>query len=123
MESNQNTWMSVELCDARQMPLVLTQHRIHSNETKTCHLFEVLYQLNLVKTIDDPIFQKKGQVGVFGVTLGPQDTVYDGDRIELYCPILIDPKKIRRKKANQNKDTELKTKAKIRKDRKVSREL
>jgi len=123
MESNQNTCMSVELCDARQVPLVLTQHVIHCNETKTCNLFEVLYQLNLVKTKDDPVFEKKGQVGVFGVTLGPQDTVYDGDRIELYRPILIDPKKIRRKKANQNKDTELKTKAKIRKERKVSKEL
>jgi putative ubiquitin-RnfH superfamily antitoxin RatB of RatAB toxin-antitoxin module len=55
--------------------------------------------------------------------LGPDDTIYDGDRIELYRPILIDPKKIRRKKANQNKDTELKIKAKIRKERKDFREL
>ena len=79
--------------------------------------------MKIVLSLDDQLFNKKGQIGVFGVTLSPQDIVYEGDRIELYRPILIDPKKIRRKKANQNKDAELKTKAKIRKDRKFSRDL
>jgi putative ubiquitin-RnfH superfamily antitoxin RatB of RatAB toxin-antitoxin module len=79
--------------------------------------------MNIVKTRDDVLFQKKGAVGVFSIPLGPDDSIYDGDRIELYRPILIDPKKIRRKKANQNKDAELKTKAKIRKERKVLKDL
>jgi len=123
MGSNQNPSIQVELCDARQSPPILTQHLIHTQDLKTCSLYEALFQMRIVKSLDDQLFMIKGQIGVFGITLSPQDTVYDGDRIELYRPILIDPKKIRRKKANQNKDAELKTKAKIRKDRKVSRDL
>jgi putative ubiquitin-RnfH superfamily antitoxin RatB of RatAB toxin-antitoxin module len=44
----------------------------------------------------------------------PNSPVYDGDRIEVYTPILIDPKNARRKKANQTKDAKLKAKAKQR---------
>jgi putative ubiquitin-RnfH superfamily antitoxin RatB of RatAB toxin-antitoxin module len=72
---------------------------------------------------DDVLFEKKGAIGVFSIPLGPNDPIYDGDRIELYRPILIDPKKIRRKKANQDKDAELKTKAKVRKERKEMKDL
>ena len=115
--------MLVELCDARQIPPILSHHHLVVSSQNTCTLYEALFQMKIVLSLDDQLFNKKGQIGVFGVTLSPQDIVYEGDRIELYRPILIDPKKIRRKKANQNKDAELKTKAKIRKDRKFSRDL
>jgi len=123
MESDQGSSILVELCDAREIPPILSQHQIMLHNHQACSLYEALFQMKIVFSLEDPLFIKKGQVGVFGIPLSPQDTVYDGDRIELYRPILIDPKKIRRKKANQNKDAELKTKAKIRKERKVSRDL
>jgi putative ubiquitin-RnfH superfamily antitoxin RatB of RatAB toxin-antitoxin module len=114
--------LTIELCDARVTPPLLTKHQLRQEKSQTCTLFEALHQIDVVKSEADPLFTKKGLVGVYSVTLGPKDTIYDGDRIELYQPILIDPKQIRRKKANQNKDAELKSKAQIRKSRKDSQE-
>ena len=118
---NENRLM-IELCDARVNPPSLTRYFLRQDASQTCTLFEALHQIDLIKSESDPLFMKKGRVGVFSITLGPRDTIYHGDRIELYQPILIDPKQIRRKKANQNKDAELKSKAQIRKNRKDSQE-
>jgi len=115
--------IQLELFDAREPSPKQVFFSFTSSQTHSPSLLEALQYLNIVKTRDDVLFQKKGAVGVFSIPLGPDDPIYDGDRIELYRPILIDPKKIRRKKANQNKDAELKTKAKIRKERKELKDL
>ena len=39
------------------------------------------------------------RVGVYGALRDPGDTVRDGDRIEIYRPLLIDPKEARRRNA------------------------
>ena len=107
--------IEVELCDARVLPPQITVHQIKLNSKKLeTTLLEALEQIGLVTSMNDPIFLKKGSVGVFGVPLTHDATIYAGDRIELYRPILIDPKTIRRKKANQNKDAVLQEKAKKR---------
>jgi uncharacterized protein len=116
MESECDALM-IELCDARVDPPLLVTHHLKQTKEQSCTLLEALIQIQVVKNADDSLFQKKGQIGVFSVTLGPNDPIYDGDRIELYRPILIDPKQIRRKKANQNKDAEMKSKAQDRKNR------
>ena len=121
MESD-NSNLMIELCDARVEPLIMTTYYLMQTPEESCTLLDALMQIGLVKNASDSLFMTKGQVGVFGVTLGPEDSIYHGDRIELYRPILIDPKQIRRKKANQNKDAELKIKAQIRKNRKNSHE-
>ena len=40
------------------------------------------------------------KVGIFGVLRQLGDTVLDGDRVEIYRPLLIDPKEARRRKAS-----------------------
>ena len=115
--------IQLELFDARASLPTQVFFSFASTQSSVPSLLDALLHMNIVKNRDDVLFQKKGAVGVFSIPLGPDDPVYDGDRIELYRPILIDPKKIRRKKANQNKDAELKTKAKIRKERKEFREI
>lgn len=113
--SNSLSTIAVELCDARVLPPQITHHQIKLNSNKLeTTLLEALEQIGLVTSLNDPIFLKKGSVGVFGIPLTHDATVYAGDRIELYRPILIDPKTIRRKKANQNKDAVLQEKAKKR---------
>jgi hypothetical protein len=114
--------IQLELFDARESSPKQVFFSFTPSQTSYPSLLNALQYLNIVKSRDDELFQKKGSVGVFSIPLGPDDPIYDGDRIELYRPILIDPKKVRRKKANQNKDTELKTKAQIRKDRKEFKE-
>ena len=42
-------------------------------------------------------------VGIFGQLRDPGDTVRDGDRVEIYRPLLIDPKEARRRRADAAK--------------------
>ncbi|GAA5646360.1 MULTISPECIES: RnfH family protein [Vibrio] len=46
---------------------------------------------------------KKNKVGVFSRNIKLDATVRDRDRIEIYRPLLADPKEIRRKRAEQAK--------------------
>lgn len=46
---------------------------------------------------------KKNKVGVYSRNVKLEATVRDGDRIEIYRPLLADPKEIRRKRAEQAK--------------------
>jgi putative ubiquitin-RnfH superfamily antitoxin RatB of RatAB toxin-antitoxin module len=123
MEIESAKSIQLELFDARESSPKQVFFSLTPAQASSPSLLDALQFLNIVKSRDDILFQKKGSVGVFSIPLGPDDPIYDGDRIELYRPILIDPKKVRRKKANQNKDAELKTKAKIRKERKELKDL
>jgi uncharacterized protein len=38
-------------------------------------------------------------IGVFGVRCALEDMVRDGDRIEIYAPLIYDPKELRRRRA------------------------
>jgi uncharacterized protein len=42
---------------------------------------------------------KPTAIGIFGRTVSADDTLRDGDRIELYRPLKIDPKEARRRRA------------------------
>ncbi|MGF1691329.1 RnfH family protein [Photobacterium kagoshimensis] len=46
---------------------------------------------------------KKNKVGVYSRNVKLDATVRDGDRLEIYRPLLADPKEIRRKRAEQAK--------------------
>ncbi|RUO21952.1 RnfH family protein [Aliidiomarina haloalkalitolerans] len=43
-------------------------------------------------------------VGIWNKTCKPTDTVRQGDRIEIYRPLIADPKEIRRRRAEQAKE-------------------
>ena len=40
-------------------------------------------------------------VGIFGQRASLQDTVSNGDRVEIYRPLVVDPKQARRRRAGQ----------------------
>ena len=42
---------------------------------------------------------KPEAIGIFGRTVSARDTLRDGDRIELYRPLKVDPKEARRRRA------------------------
>lgn len=46
----------------------------------------------------------KHKVGIFGKHRVLSDTVKEGDRVEIYRPLTIDPKEARRAKARKNKN-------------------
>jgi len=46
-----------------------------------------------------PAAFKPAAIGIFGRIVSARDTLRDGDRIELYRPLKIDPKEARRRRA------------------------
>jgi putative ubiquitin-RnfH superfamily antitoxin RatB of RatAB toxin-antitoxin module len=38
-------------------------------------------------------------IGIFGRTAGPETRLNNGDRVEIYRPLLADPKEVRRRRA------------------------
>jgi putative ubiquitin-RnfH superfamily antitoxin RatB of RatAB toxin-antitoxin module len=45
------------------------------------------------------------KVGVFGKLGKPDDALHDGDRVEIYRPLIADPKEVRKQRAAQGKAT------------------
>ena len=43
-----------------------------------------------------------GKIGVFGKVVAPETALVDGDRVEIYRPMPIDPKAARRARAARN---------------------
>ena len=111
--------LDIWICDARQGNPMLTPFSllIRPDETPTIGL--VLMQAGLVTGRDDPGLTRKGCFGVFGKRKEWDSPIYAGDRLELYSPLLIDPKAVRRKKANQNQDAIFQAAAAKRKARRL----
>lgn len=47
---------------------------------------------------------RENKVGIFSRPVKLTDMVEDGDRIEIYRPLIADPKEMRRKRAEKSKD-------------------
>jgi putative ubiquitin-RnfH superfamily antitoxin RatB of RatAB toxin-antitoxin module len=44
-----------------------------------------------------------GRLGIFGKAVRPETRLTDGDRVEVYRPLLIDPKEARRRRARRKR--------------------
>ena len=111
--------LDIWICDARlgrpelrSYPLALA-----ADEHATVGL--ALMEAGIAQGPDDPVLARKGCFGVFGKRKDWDSPIYSGDRLELYSPLLIDPKTVRRKKANQNQDAKFQAAAAKRKARRL----
>jgi putative ubiquitin-RnfH superfamily antitoxin RatB of RatAB toxin-antitoxin module len=64
---------------------------------------DIVVQSNISAFFPDFDFSKP-KVGIFNRTVKLSDTCRDGDRIEIYRPLLADPKAARLKRAQRAKD-------------------
>ncbi|MDR9829434.1 RnfH family protein [Vibrio sp. FNV 38] len=64
---------------------------------------EAIIEQSGVMTLYPEIDLTQNKVGVFSRNIKLDSTVRDRDRIEIYRPLLADPKEIRRKRAEQAK--------------------
>ncbi len=55
-------------------------------------------------TLRTDIDLARNKVGIFSRPAKLQDTVRDGDRVEIYRPLTADPKELRRMRAEKNGD-------------------
>ena len=45
----------------------------------------------------------RGKVGIFGKVVSPEAPVADGDRVEIYRALAVDPKEARRRRASRRR--------------------
>jgi putative ubiquitin-RnfH superfamily antitoxin RatB of RatAB toxin-antitoxin module len=105
------------LCDSRSGQPVLREVQVTFPPDQPVTVGQALIQLGIASSPKDPEITRKGCFGVFGKRKDWDSPIYEGDRLELYSPLLIDPMAARRKKAHQNQDAKLQAKAADRKGR------
>ena len=111
--------LDIWICDARQGNPSLNPFLLHIGPHESPTIGLALIKAGLVTGKDDPGLARKGCFGVFGKRKEWDSPIYTGDRLELYSPLLIDPKAVRRKKANQNQDAKFQAAAAKRKARRL----
>jgi putative ubiquitin-RnfH superfamily antitoxin RatB of RatAB toxin-antitoxin module len=111
--------LEIWICDARgEVPKITPfQLTLAPNEKATVGL--ALQKAGIATGPNDPVLARKGCIGVFGKRKDWDSPIYAGDRLELYSALLIDPKTVRRKKANQNQDAKFQAAASRRKARRL----
>lgn len=76
------------------------QQRILAIEVEQGNTIEQTIHLSGIIMLFPEINLSQQKVGVWGQVRKLSDVVCDGDRIEIYRPLMIDPKEARRRKAN-----------------------
>lgn len=57
----------------------------------------------LVETFPDLVIDESTRLGIFGHVVGQDQPLRDGDRVEIYRPLLADPKEVRKARAARAK--------------------
>jgi putative ubiquitin-RnfH superfamily antitoxin RatB of RatAB toxin-antitoxin module len=111
--------LDIWICDARRGEPTLIPFHLNIADDQTPTVGLALMQAGIASSQDDPVLERKGCFGVFGKRKEWDSPIYAGDRLELYSPLLIDPKAVRRKKANQNQDAKFQAAAAKRRARRL----
>ncbi len=111
--------INIWICDARQGSPTLSPFELTIGPDELPTVGLAILRAGLATSKDDPALTRKGCFGVFGKRKEWSSPIYAGDRLELYSPLLIDPKAVRRKKANQNQDAKFQAAAAKRKARRL----
>lgn len=111
--------IEILICDARASEPSLKSFQLKLAEGEGVTVGHALIQAGIASGLEDPVLARKGCFGVFGKRKEWDSPIYAGDRLELYSPLLIDPKTVRRKKANQNQDAKFQAAAAKRKARRL----
>ncbi|MFC0309623.1 RnfH family protein [Gallibacterium trehalosifermentans] len=68
-----------------------------------CNVQSAILQSGVLQAFQE-IDLRENKVGIFGRLAKLTDILRDGDRVEIYRPLLADPKEIRRKRAAQQQE-------------------
>ena len=88
-----------------------TQRIIALQVTPGCTAYEAAEQSGIVKAFPQ-INLAEADMGIFGKTITDpaSHVVKEGDRVEIYRPLIIDPKEVRRARAAKTKTTKAQAK-------------
>jgi len=105
-----NDKLKVEVCYALPDKQTLLQLEIDKNL-----LIEDVIKQSGVLELHAEIDLMSNKVGVFSKLAKLTDTLHDGDRIEIYRPLLVDPKEVRKQRALKAKQEAEKDTTKVKK--------
>ena len=111
--------IGILICDARLGVPQLSPYTLHLSPSESPTVGLALMKAGIARSPEDPALARKGCFGVFGKRKDWDSPIYEGDRLELYSPLLVDPKAVRRKRANQNQDAKFQAAAAKRKARRL----
>jgi uncharacterized protein len=111
--------IDILICDARSGEPILRPFTLLIPPDGPVNVGLALVQAGIAKSPQDLVLERKGCFGIFGKRKEWHSPIYSGDRLELYSPLLADPKLVRRKKANQNQDAKFQAAAAKRRARRL----
>lgn len=89
--------MQLEIIYAKApVPAILT-YAINEGMT----LNQILTTFNVAQHLDIDLARHK--IGIYGKIISGETRIHAGDRIEIYCPLTIDPKIVRINRAKERK--------------------
>lgn len=95
--SNQGK-IKVEVCYALPAKQTLLSLEVNSGDT----IESIIKQSGILELYPE-IDLEENKVGIFSKLAKLTDTLHDGDRIEIYRPLIADPKEVRKQRAQKNK--------------------
>lgn len=91
--------ITVEIAYAKCLEQVLLSIQV-SPET---NLKQALEQSTVLERFPEINLDKENKVGIFGKVVALNQTLRNGDRIEIYRPLIADPKEVRKQRAAEGK--------------------
>lgn len=95
---SESVLLRVDVAYAKPDTQIVIELKVPSGTTVT----QAIRRSGLLECFPEIDLEKHG-VGVFGELVGPDDPLRDGDRVEIYRPLLADPKVTRRARAAKGK--------------------
>jgi len=91
--------ITVEIAYAKPLEQVLLSIKTSSKST----LKQALEQSGILERFPEIDLKTVNKVGLFGKVVSLEQPLRDGDRIEIYRPLIADPKEVRKQRAAEGK--------------------
>jgi len=91
--------ITIEIAYAKRLEQVLLSIQV-SPET---NIKQALEQSTVLERFPEINLDKENKVGIFGKVVALNQSLRNGDRIEIYRPLIADPKEVRKQRAAEGK--------------------
>lgn len=91
--------ITIEIAYAKPLEQVLLSLQV-SPET---NVKQAIMQSNILERFPEIDLDKENKVGIFGKVVTLNQALRNGDRIEIYRPLIADPKEVRKQRAAEGK--------------------
>jgi uncharacterized protein len=91
--------ITIEIAYAKPSEQVLLSIQVHPE----MNVKQAITQSNLLERFPEIDLEKINKVGIFGKVVTLNQALRNGDRIEIYRPLIADPKEVRKQRAANDK--------------------